>query len=197
MAKKKLTLKQQESLDWWNEKLKKYQSKKFIPKDYKKMNRRAIRAGSLVTFSYPNPKTPLKILRAFDAQPLAFIFRIGKNIHAINLHWTPRPMRKIILEYIIKINKHNVKNDKRFELSWEMLKQFLHRNGLADVITKQYIKGRIQKLEYIKPAEYKYIAELPSEKFILDGQFSEEDLQALIYRHIKKTKSVKNKRYGR
>jgi len=195
---RKAKIKDEASLKWWNDKIQKIIPKKQDPLDYKKMNRRAIRNGSMVTFKYPNPKTDLKILRVFDARPLIFIFGMkGNKIYGINLHFTPKPMREIIISYIIKLNKINIKQDKRLELSWQMIKEFLHRQGLAHVITKTYLTNRIQDLQYIPPVDYKYVINLPSEKFVLDGQFSEDDLYKLIYSHAKKTKSSKNKRYGR
>ena len=194
MAKKKeLTKLEQESYEWYKNVLAKIAGKKYST-EYTKMNRRAIKPGSMVAFKYPNPKTPLKILRWFDANPLVFIFNIrGNYIHGINLHWAPRKFREIIVKYIIKINKMNIKKNRRLELSWEMIKDFLRKNGLAHIITKTYITPRIAGLEYIKPKDWYKAIHVPSEKFVLRGDLSEDDLYRFIYSHTKKTKSGKNK----
>lgn len=188
----------QESLDWWNKKIKGYVPKGIDPVEYKKMNRRKIGVGSMVTFKYPNPKTDISILKWFDAHPIIFIFnKRGQYLHGINLHWAPKKFREVIVSFVIKINKMNVKKDRRFDLSWEMIHEFLRRNGLAHIITKQYIIPRIQDMTYIPPQEYKYAINLPSEQFVLDGKYTQDELMKLIYSHTKKTRKSKNKRYGR
>ena len=192
--KKPLNPQQKASEEWFRDLLKKSGNKK-ISGDYNKGERRKIAAGSMIFFSYPNPKTDLKVLKFFDAQPLAIIFNIRANyIHAINLHWTPRPMREIIIKMVVKINQRNIKQDRRMELDWASIAEFLRKNGLAHVITKTYITKRMANVTYIPYSQWKYAASLPTEKFVMDGSMSEDDLNRMIYSHAKATRSGKNQR---
>ena len=192
MPVRKLNPKQQASKEWWEDLLKKMSSKK-AASEYTKGSRRAIKPGSMVAFKYKNPKTPLKILGAFDASPLVLIFNIRASyIFGVNLHWTPKPMRQTIIKHVVKMNKSAIKNNRRLELDWSMLKEFLYRTGLAHVVTKQYIGPRMSGVQYIPYDHWKYASELPSEQFVRDKDMSEEELAALIYSHAKKTRQSKN-----
>lgn len=193
--KKKLTSKEEESLAWYKDVLKKQVSKK-ASIDYDKFRKR-IKPGEMLTFSYTNPKTPLKYLKWYDQHPVILIFNIRKNIHGINLHFVPKPLRETILKYVIKLNKSNIKSGKRFDLAWEQIKEFLHRNGLAEIVTKQYIIARMTNINYVKYANWKHAVNIPSEKFVFDGNYSHDDLIAMTRRGLRKGKKAKNVRVGR
>lgn len=195
--KKPLTAEQQKSVVWFKELLKKV-AKADSADSYTKGERKIIKPGSMITFSYPNPKTALSVLKFFDAQPLVIIFNIkGRYIYGLNLHWTARPMREILMKMVVKLNKSAIDNNKSFDLNWQMIKEFLVRNGLEDLIVKTYITSRIRGLQYIPYSQWKYASVLPTEEFVLDGQYSIEDIQAMIRGAAKKTKSSKNVRTGR
>lgn len=188
---------EEESIKWWNKRIKEHLKKNESPDDYVKMRRRKIGPGSMITFSYLNPKTPLPVLKFFDKYPCVVIFSDnGRYMTGLNLHYAPRPFRKTILAMVIKLNKMNIKSDRRFTLSWEKIKEFVVRNGLKLLIRK-YIKGRMSNVDYVKGTEWKYVAELPSHKFVLSGEMTEDQLYRLIYAQGKSTKQSKNKRFGR
>jgi len=195
--KAQLTPEQQQSVLWFKDLLRKT-AKADSAESYTKGERKVIKPGSMITFGYPNPKTPLKQLKFFDANPLVIIFNIkGRHIFGLNLHWTARPMREIIMKMVIKINKSNIDNNKNFELSWAEIKEFLVRNGLESIIVKQYISARIKGLQYIPYSQWKYASVLPTEQFVFDGEYSMEDIQRMIRGASKKTQSSKNVRVGR
>lgn len=195
--KKPLSQDQQRSVVWFKDVLKKIAKADSVD-SYTKGERKIIKPGSMISFKYPNPKTPLSSLKFFDASPLVVIFNIrGKYIHGINLHWVPRPMREIILKMIVKLNKSNVDNNRSFDLSWQMIKEFLVRNGIESIVTKTYITSRIRGLQYIPYSQWKYAASLPSEDFVFDGQYSEDDIQKMIRGATLQTKKSKNVRTGR
>lgn len=195
--KQALTQAQQESVIWFKDILKK-SAKAGAAEAYTKGERKIIKPGSMITFGYPNPKTPLPVLKFFDAQPLIIIFNIkGRYIYGLNLHWTARPMREIIIKMVVKLNKSSINNNSSFELNWAMMKEFLVRNGLDSLITKTYITSRIRGLQYIPYSQWKYASVLPTEKFIMDGQYSEDDIQKMIRGTVVKTKASKNVRVGR
>jgi len=189
--KKKLNQRQLDSVDWYKDVLKRFVNKK-ASLEYDKKYRR-IKEGELLLMAYPNPKTPLKQLKFFDAQPLAMLFNTkSKNIFAVNLHYMSTPQREIFLKYVIKLNKNNIRTGKRFTLSWEMINEYLHKNGLAHIAVKQYIKPRIRNIEYIPYSQWKYAIHLPSERFVFDGEYSHDDITSMVRRAGKKTKSSKN-----
>lgn len=188
---------QQESVLWYKDLLRKT-AKAEAADSYTKGERKVIKPGSMIAFSYPNPKTTLSVLRFFDSSPLVIIFNIkGKYIYGLNLHWTARPMREIIIKMVVKLNKASINSNSSFELNWQMIKEFLVRNGLDSLITKTYISGRIRGLQYVPYSQWKYAAALPTEKFIMDGQYSEDDIQKMIRGAAVKTKASKNVRVGR
>jgi len=194
--KEQLSQDQQQSVLWFKDLLKKT-AKASAADSYTKGERKIIKPGSMLAFKYPNPKTPLAQLRFFDANPLIIIFNIkGKYIYGLNLHWTARPMREILIKMIVKLNKANILNNKAFELNWPMIKEFLVRNGLESLITKTYITGRMQGVQFIPASQWKYASVLPTEKFVMDGQYSEDDIQKMIRGQAVKTKASKNVRVG-
>jgi hypothetical protein len=190
------SIKEKESERWFKELLKKVVNKN-ASENYNKIRRR-INSGEMIFFKYPSPKTPLPQLRWYDAQPLDIILRIdGRHMTCLNLHYLPRPMRLILLKKIVILNKLRIKSDMRFKLQWEDIKDFLHRQGIANLITKKYIIGRMQNIQHIKYKDWKYAAELNTAKFVFDGNYSEDDILKMVRRSQKKTKQSKNKRYGR
>lgn len=193
--KKSLTPKQIASLEWFKEVVKKV-TNKTVAENYDK-SRKRISESEILTFAYPNPKTELKQLKWFDAHPLVLLFNVkGKNMYGLNLHYLPTPAREILLKKVIGINKLKLKANLRFDLSWELINEFIKRNGWEFII-KQYIPARMQNVQYIPYNQWKYAINVPSEKFVFDGQYSMDDIQALVRRSIKKTKQAKNVRYGR
>ena len=196
--KRKLTSKEQASLEWFKEIVAKTTSKK-TSKEYDKKRKR-ISEGEMFLYDYKNPVTPLKYLKWFDAKPLVILFNTSGrkgNWFGVNLHYIPKPLRETFLKLVIKINKAKLKSGNRFDLSWGDIYEFLHRNGLAEIAVKQYRINRIQNLEYIPYSQWQYAVNVPSEQFVFDGQYSHEDLISMTRRGLKKAKTAKNVRYGR
>ena len=194
-----MTATEKASYKWFKNQMKKYIPKSKKDAEYKKMERRRITSGSIITFKYKNPVGKgKKSLRFFDEYPVDVILAIkGNDMLCLNFHYAPRVFRKSILAYVIKMNKQQIKNDKRFVLTYNEMKQYLKRNGL-ELMIHRYKVNRITNLKYVKSSEWKYVLELPSEKFIVqDSSMTEEDLYKLIRSHSAKTKASKNRRYGR
>lgn len=193
-----MTAKEKESYEWFKKQVKQYQKK--TDEEYKKMQRRAILPGSFIMFKYKQPVGKgKKWLKFYDESPVDVILNIkGNDMWCINFHYIPRVFRKTVIAFIIKLNKQRIKQDKRFELTYQQIKEFLSRNGLIKICIKRYKINRITNLQYIKGSDIKYIAELPSEKFIIqDPNMTEADLFKLILSHSSSTKSSKNTRFGR
>lgn len=188
---------QADSEEWFKKQISPYRYKKDKDKEYTKMNRRSIKPGNFITFNYTNPVTPLKKLKFYDASPVDVILDIkGNDLLALNFHYAPRVFRKSIIAFILKINAFRIKKDMRMNLEFQMMKEYIKRNGL-EIMIKRYKVNRITNLKYVKPQDVKYIAELPSERFVFDGSYSEDELQAIIRGHARKSKGAKNQRFGR
>lgn len=188
---------QKQSSEWFQKQIKPYRKKEDRDEDYTKMNRRSIKPGNFITFKYTNPITPLKRLKFYDANPVDVILDIrGNDMLCLNFHYAPRVFRKSIIKFILKINQYRIKKDIRMKLTYQEMKEYIKRNGL-EIMIKRYKINRIQNLQYVKPDDIKYVAELPSEKFVFDGKFSEDELQAIIRGHARKSKGAKNTRFGR
>lgn len=195
-----MTKQEEESYIWFNNAINKLRTKKEIESgNFTAQDRRAIKPGSMIMFQYKNPAgLGKKSLKFFDQNPVDFILDIrGNGMLALNLHYVNPPMRLIFIKFVLQLNKARIKQNKRFELDYPMVKEFIVRNGLQMMI-KRYRVNRITKLEYVKPKDYKYIVSLPSEKFIIqDPNISKADLYAMIRSQSTKTKSAKNVRFGR
>lgn len=192
-----MTQKEKDSYEWFKKELKKVSSADAAD-TYDKGNRRYIGTGSMVLFKYPNPKTPMKQLKFFDSVPLPIIIDIQKGyLLGINLHWVPSKFREVILKFVIKQNTLRIKQNKRFDLDFQPLKEFLKRNGLYHICIKKYIVNRIVGLQYIKYTDWKNIASLPLEKFITSDEYTKDDVDRLIYSHAAMTRKAKDVRFGR
>lgn len=189
---------EKKSYEWFKEKIDKYQLKKNKDKEYLKMERRSIQPGSFITFDYLNPITKGKGLKFWDLHPCNVILGIrGKYMFCINFHYIHPKFRLTVIEYILKINKININQDKRLEVTYQLINEFMKRNGL-EIAYHKYIIPRVSNLKYIKLSEVHHIVNLPTEKFnILDPNMSKDDLYRMIASHAKKTRSSKNTRFGR
>lgn len=190
---------EEDSAKWFISVINKLKTKKEIEQgNFTASDRRAIKPGSCIAFAYKNPVGKgKKSLKFYDENPVDFILNIrGNSMLALNMHYVPVPMRLIFIKFILQLNKSRIKQNKRLELDYSMVKEFIKRNNL-DLMIHKYRINRITKLEYIKPEEYKYVVSLPSEKFIIqDKEISKADLYAMI-RSNTKTKTSKNVRFGR
>ena len=187
---------QKESEKWFRELIKKTSGKK-AGENYTKGNRKALSAGNMLFYKYPNPKTPLKYLKAFDMYPLIILLeKRGNDFFGINTHWIPKPLKETFLKLVITQNKQNIKKDKRLSIKYDQVKEFLHRTGLIRVAYKRYKVNRITGLQYIPYRDWKYQLHLPTEKFVTAKGVSSSDVDQMIKSAISKTKKSKNVRFG-
>lgn len=124
---------------------------------------RVLRPGNLIIFKY-DPKDKLQ---KYDRTPLCLVLRKSKSYTlGINFHWCPIPMRKILLNIILKLNKKNIKQNKPLEIDYNTLKPFLFKYGYYPII-RLYINRRIyQRAVQIPYTHMKQIIETKSETFI-------------------------------
>lgn len=195
-----MTESEKESYDWYKKIVDSYRLKKDVSTgDFKAQERRAIKEGSFISFAYKNPVgKDKKSLRFYDEFPVDVILSIrGNSLLALNFHYIPPPMRFIVIKFILQLNKQRIKAGKRLLLEYQMIKEFIKRNGL-ELMIHRYRVNRITSLKYIKGSELKYIVSLPSERFIIqDKSITKSDLYSMIRNNKNKTKTAKNVRFGR
>lgn len=183
-----------ESEKWFRDLIKQTAGKK-AGENYSKGDRKSINSGAMLFYSYPNPITPLKVLKAFDKYPLIILLeKKGNYFLGVNTHWIPRVMRETFMKLIIKLNKQKIKQDKRISVTYGEIKEFLIRTGLIHVALKKYLVNRIVGLKYIPYKDWKYQLNLPTEKFITTAGVSSSDVDAMIRRAISANKPSKNVR---
>lgn len=190
---------QQESEKWFRDLIKSTTNKK-AGETYSKGERRSIKPGNMVFFHYTNPKTfgEGKPLKSFDKYPLPIILDIrGNYMLAINTHWVPKPLKETLIKMVVKLNKQQIKKDKRLQLTYQEIKEFLHRTGLIHIALKKYLINRITGLKYIPYSDWKYQLHLPTYKFVRKDGVTAQDVENMIRSAISKNKKSKNKRYGR
>lgn len=186
-----------ESEEWFKKLIKSAGGKK-AGEVYSKGNNKALSPGNMLFYKYPNPVTPLKYLKAFDMYPLIILInKSGNDWWGVNTHWIPKPLKEPFIKLVIKFNKQAIKKDKRMSITYEQIKEFLHRTGLIKVAFKRYKVNRITGLQYIPYSDWKYQLNLPTEKFVTAPGFTSADVDNMIRSAIAKTKSSKNKRFGR
>ena len=166
------------------EELEKLQSRPI--KDLKANYSKYFKPGQMIFFSYnaKNKKLP------FDRNPLIIVLRAGeKYTLGLNFHWTPIKFRKILIDYILKINKQNIKNGKPLKISYSDIKRII--KGFGPVI-RLYINARISKSgAIVEPYLFRKAIELKTEYFI--GISSDEawNIAKNQYKKSKKTKRIK------
>jgi hypothetical protein len=136
--------------------------KELLKTNTKPRDRNTFTVGNMVAYSY-NAKNQEAI---FDKSPLIFVLRSSKSyVLGLNFHWCPPPSRKILINYVLKLNKENIKKNKPLVISYKMLMPAIIRLRLKYVI-RLYIKNRISKRCLIIPHEYFLKAvHLPAENF--------------------------------
>ena len=137
------------------------------------------KTGNMIAFSY----NALDKDKVYDKTPLSLIlWRTKGYTLGLNFHWVPRPVRYIIVEYILKNNIGNIKNGRDIIISYKMLKPILLKLNLR-VVIRLYINSRISTKGIVIPPElFRKAVDLPSEHFT--GLPPEE----AYYRQIKRAK---------
>lgn len=118
----------------------------------------------------------------YDRTPLFMVLSRSKGYTlGLNFHWLPFTMRIWLIQYIIRQNKDNIRNNKPIQFSYKKLKPLLKKLRYAPCI-RLYINRRFKRRGAIIPIEHaKGVAEInpasftgvPAEtiyKMILRGQ---------------------------
>jgi hypothetical protein len=154
--------------------------KKMLKTNLASRNKDTFKSGNMVAFGYIAKNEEV----VYDKSPLIFTLRQSNGyVLGLNFHWVPRPARKILIDYIFKINKKNISKGLPLIIDYKILVPMIVKLKLKAVI-RLYIKARISKKAMIIPHEYFMKAiYLPAENFS-NGQSAEQ----LYKRAVNKTK---------
>jgi hypothetical protein len=134
-----------------------------VKKNVKSLKDDDFTTGNLVSFSYI-AKDKQKV---WDKTPLIFVlWRTKGYTLGLNFHWFPKKVRYIILDFILKKNKKNIKDGKPIKITYKEIKPILVKLKLKAIV-RLYINKRISKKGILIPQEYMRKAiDLPAENFI-------------------------------
>ena len=123
--------------------------KKLIKKKSVKTQRN-LRVGDVIIYQY-DPKDKRN---TYDRTPLVMVLRKSKSyMLGLNLHWCPIPMRMILIKFLLKINKKNIKQNNQFEINYTRVKPLLYKLGFHPVI-RLYIRNRMSDKMVIIPHQH-------------------------------------------
>ena len=126
----------------------------------------------------------------YDKSPLVIVLRKSRGyMLGLNVHWTPIPLRIILLKYILQMNKNNIRSNAPLHISYSVLKPLINQLNLGPVI-RLYIFGRISRRGLVvPPSMWLSAAKLKSESFT-NGQSAE----SLYKKALSTTKQWKQNR---
>jgi hypothetical protein len=159
--------------------------RKMLKTNVKARSSETFKSGNMVAFGYIAKNQEV----VYDKSPLIFSLR-QSNLYVLglNFHWVPHPARKILMNYIFKLNKTNIARGLPLNINYKILTPIIINLKLKAVI-RLYIKARISVKTMIIPNEYFMKAiYLPAENFS-SGQSAEQ-----LYNRAVKRSKLKKKR---
>ena len=162
-----------------------------------------IQPGNLIYFKYQAKGAESDRDFVYDKTPFSFFLASGHStggggthILGLNLHWLPKPIRKTIMNAIIKVGRSEIKRGKIPIIKYNDLRPVLKNTG-AIYAVRLYIKSRISSKGIVVPPDLfiKTAENVPPEQ-ITNG-YSAEQVYKLALRKVKQTKSKKGSRYKR
>lgn len=112
----------------------------------------------------------------YNKRPFIMLLKQNKtHMLGIAFSWAPMPLRIVLVKKILQANTQNLKLGRRLEFSYEQLKPFLKKIGMA-VVVRRYIRKRMSSsVSLVKPENLMIAARLKSEVFT-NGKISAEEL---------------------
>lgn len=171
-------------------------------KNVKQLKSSDIEPGNFVYFQYKAKGSDNDPSFVYDKTPMTFFLASNHQsnmILGINLHWLVAPMRKTIMNAILKLGRSSINSGRVPTISYQELRPVLKNTG-AIYAVRLYIKNRISSRGINVPAEYflKVAEHLPPEQ-ITNGYSAEQIFkQTLITaRKAKANRTNKSSRYKR
>ena len=139
---------------------------------------RDFKPGNIIFISYDAKYKD----RVYDRTPMFMVLRRSRGYTlGLNFHWIPFTMRIWLIQYIIRQNKNNIRQNKAIDFDYKKLKPLLKKLRYAPCV-RLYINSRFKRKGAVVPIEHaKEMAEInpvsftgvPAEtiyKMILRGQ---------------------------
>ncbi len=156
----------------------------------KKLTLKDFEPGSLLMYRY-NAKDKDN---TYDATPLVIVLKTSRRyVLAANFHWSPIPLRIILVKKILQMNTKNIKAGKKLEFDYKTLKSFLKKIGFAPVI-RLYIKNRISETGVLIPPEHLMNAARTKSETFTNGRISAEELYKKAIAGNKKYRKTRKRR---
>lgn len=137
--------------------------------------------GKIILYTYraKNQDNP------YDMSPMNMILgRSNKYTLCWAINWTPPKVREKVLDYIMKMNKRNIKKGREIEIDYKTIKKIV--KGLGPVI-RLYLNNRISPKGVVVPSyQYYKVIDLRAENFI--GISSDDAWRMAKAKHKKKRK---------
>lgn len=129
--------------------LAKEDKERFLVVDKGSEFKKYVQPGSFISYTYiPKHKDTLKF---WDKNPAIIVLRVtGTRMLGLNIHFVPFPLRKIIVEYIVKLNLNNIKYNKPIYVDYKMMKSFLIRAKATICIRAYLISNIVSKVKIVK-----------------------------------------------
>lgn len=149
--------------------------------------------GQILHYAY-NPKYK-DVLPFWDRFPTIIVLnQNSRYVLGLNIHFVPTSVRKKIIQFLLKKNKYNIKNNRPIVASYDMFKSFL-REINAVICIRKYIKSRMSH-NCIIPSTYESyidsVVHLPTKKIY--GMSQEDIYRLLLQDKKKKTRNIRNTR---
>jgi len=165
------------SIEWYMQKVKELKSRGLVTQNklftYDEMLTNDLEVGSMYLYIYdPKYKATLPV---YDVFPLCLPFGADKDTFTgFNLHYVPQRVRWALLKELSKINnfsvaKNKIENDRKMQLSWELLRNSAKASVLEPCIHKYLYTHVISrsggKFLKIDPNDWHMAILLPVEDF--------------------------------
>lgn len=162
---------------------------------FKVTSRKNIYPGAMIQFKY-NAKHK-DTLKFWDGNPAVIVLRFnGRRMLALNLHFVPFKLRKLIAEYVIKRNRSNIKNNRPIYIDYKMMKNFLI-SIKATVCIRAYIVTRMSSKVTMVISHKDYIIGATSLKTAKLYKMTSDEIYRLAMGKITKKKKTGSRRYSR
>lgn len=117
--------------------------------------RKYVQPGSLISYKYD--ALHKSTLQFWDSNPAIIVLAVrGYRMLGLNLHFVPFPMRKLIVEYVLKKNSTNIKLNKPISIDYRTMKSFLYAIK-ATICIRAYLIRRITSRVTIVKSHRDYI----------------------------------------
>jgi hypothetical protein len=169
---------------------------RFIVANKAKAFHNYIQGGSFISFTYN--ALHKDTLLFWDKYPAIIVLKVqGVRMLGLNLHFVPFPIRKLIAEYVIKLNYTNIKNNRPIQLDYQQIKKFLISINAMICIRLYLIRRITSSIKIVKSHKDYIIASTTLKTSMIYGISSDKIYQLAMGAKYSKKKKVGQRKYDR